>query len=66
MSPCPGKCFAQARTPFSCKPLIYESLSSETNLESSPKDLLFIIGFLGLEFISATGAKFIFTPIDLH
>ena len=58
VSPCPGKCFAQANTPSLCIPLVNETALLVTLNLFSPYDLLPMIGFFGLVLISTTGAKF--------
>ena len=62
VSPCPGKCLAQAATPASCRPRTKAALWAATRAGSSPKERTPMTGLPGLEFTSTTGARFTLTP----
>ncbi len=56
VSPCPGKCLAQAATPASCSPVIHAAVCRATMAGSAPKDRTPITGLSGLLLTSASGA----------
>ena len=57
VSPCPGKCLAQAKTFSLCKPSVKAIAFTVTFSLLSPNDLFPMIGFFGFILISTTGAK---------
>mmetsp|Transcript_20653 Transcript_20653/g.43670 ORF Transcript_20653/g.43670 Transcript_20653/m.43670 type:complete len:258 (-) Transcript_20653:147-920(-) len=57
VSPCPGKCFAQAATPSSWMDVMNAPPSSPTSLLLELYDRSPMTGFLGLESTSSTGAR---------
>jgi hypothetical protein len=57
VSPWPGKCFAQAATPSSCRPWMSAAPRRPTSSGSSPNERSPMIGFFGFESTSTTGAK---------
>ena len=62
VSPCPGKCLAQAATPAACWPSTNAATCAATRAGSAPNERIPITGFSGFEFTSATGARFRLTP----
>ena len=62
VSPCPGKCLAQAATPWRCVPSTKAATWRATSSGSAPKLRTPITGLSGFVFTSATGAKFRLTP----
>ena len=63
VSPWPGKCFAVAIAPWSCRPRTKADPSRPTCSGSSPKERTLMTGFSGLLLTSRTGAKGTCTPI---
>jgi len=62
VSPCPGKCFAVASMPKSCRPRTSAATMRPTWAGSSPNARVLMIGLAGLLFTSATGANASWTP----
>ena len=62
VSPCPGKCFAQAATPSACRPRITARPSRATSSARSPNARSPMAGLSGLVPTSITGAKSHVTP----
>ena len=56
VSPCPGKCLAQAATPALCSPRTYAAVCRATVSGSAPKERVPITGLSWLVFTSASGA----------
>ena len=59
VSPCPGKCFAQAKIPASCIPRIYVLPYEATFSLSEPNERALMTGLSGLTLMSTSGAKLI-------
>ena len=57
VSPCPGKCLTDVKTPASLCPIIYALAFLYTLSGSSPNDLFPIIGFFELLLTSTEGEK---------
>ena len=60
--PCPGKCFTARIILLFSEPFINSSTNFETYFSLSENERILITGLSELSLISATGAKFIFTP----
>ncbi|PSK61312.1 hypothetical protein B0E53_06787 [Micromonospora sp. MH33] len=56
VSPCPGKCLAQAATPPACRPRTQAAVCRATRAGSAPNERTPITGFAGFELTSASGA----------
>src|SRR5213594_2591372 len=62
VSPWPGKCLSVASMPWSRRPRTYSCTKRDTCRGSSPNERMLMMGFAGLLFTSASGAKLTWMP----